>query len=130
MQFAVDEILDAARQSGQFKFVKDEVFDENEKYPALVVVERKRELKEVVSTAQVYFSGWRYLVVILIEKKEGYKKLEKIVGDFLIKLFSKNSGGSVFFSLVSEKQYESYISEYNTLVAELVIEATVKSAYI
>ncbi len=130
MQQAVNDILDAARQSGQFVYMNDEVFDENEKYPALIVTERRRKLNEVVSTAQVYFSEWEYIVVVMVEKKAGYEKLETVVSEFLKKLFQKNTSGTTFFALASETQYEAYVSEYDVLVSRLTIFASVKSTYV
>ena len=130
MQQIVNTILEAAEGSGQFHFVSDEVFDENEQYPALIVTERRRRLNEAVSTAQVYFSEWQYTIVIMVHKTDGYEKLEAVVQAFLKQLFQKNTSGTTFFALASEVQYEAYISEYHVLVSRLSINATVKSTYL
>ncbi|APF20397.1 hypothetical protein Calab_1454 [Caldithrix abyssi DSM 13497] len=124
MQANVDQILQIAQNTGHFQLVQDRVFDENEKYPAFVVGERRLENIEVMDDMGAHFNGeWRYEIFIIVKAKDGYGTLENIVNDFI------NALPAGVYQVEDYSETNNYISEQDTLLAHFYLVCQVEDVF-
>lgn len=115
MQGNVDKIIIAAEAVNRFNYVSDEIFDENDIYPALVVGDRRSEIRKRTENLGLYFLEWQYQVFVLVNKSDGWEELELLTAQFL----SQSAAQGLY--LVDWRMMEMLISGIDVLVSEIIL---------
>ncbi|HHL73210.1 MAG TPA: hypothetical protein ENJ29_11945 [Bacteroidetes bacterium] len=124
MQSYVNKITAAATATGLFQLVDDAIFDENEKYPALIVGDRTAQCDGIEIANRVYNEAWVYEVFVMTKKANGWTDLENLSSSFLKELLNGE------FRLISQHHSEVLISGRDVLVNSMRIEALARGAYV
>ena len=124
MQTNVDLILAAANGTGLFSLVTDKIFDENNKWPALVITDRENRPQVLNSSQKIYFDHWRYTVHILERLSNGYTSLESLTKEFLKALLTGR------FRVVEETHAEFLVSGVEILINTMVLEHIDQRAFV
>ena len=69
MQASIDAILSVANASGLFQRAQDGVFDDNEDYPAFVIIEDETPLQALTTDSKQYTAPVEIETAILIKQK-------------------------------------------------------------
>lgn len=124
MQANVDKIIEAAEAVNRFDYVADEIFDENDIYPACVVGSRESSPERRSEAQRFYIMRWKYEVFVLIKKEQGWENLEQVTMELLTELTARD------FLLESWEENEMLISGRDILVSRLNIEIQSRVAFL
>jgi len=116
MQANVDKIIEAAEAVNRFDFVDDEIFDENDVYPACIVGNRESSPERRSEAQRLYIMRWQYEVFVLVKKDWGWEQLDELTQELLTQLTAQG------FLLRNWEQSEMLISGQDILMSRLNIE--------